>query len=641
MANGRDSQSQRSSDSTVSNGMTRRKWLALSGAGLAGLAGCNSEDTEPPSSTEAMSGDGSGSGDGGSTDPSDGASTISGSPRDGELTRFQQNIPSDFNWNFFITGYQAGVARQFYHEIRPHLDHTLENWEYDTENNVERWTFPENLTWWSGDAVTAEDEYTKWEIDRLQNPSDSDLAEVRLVDDYTLEFEYKDQQNPTIVERSNALGTPIAVPRWKFESWLQRYQDASSQDERDSITEELTQTEITTTTVLEEGLGNHPYELVEANAQEMVFELRDDHPWATEDQVQRVRTRTITESSSLIIQQDKIDMRGGFLPQDFQGPDHLKEIITRPTLQMSKVMFNHTNDHLGNRTVRRALAHLIDNNNIIQNQSPNATTVEKQTGMGDNWVREWCGDDFYEQLHTYPNEADPEGATQLLEEAGYSKQNGEWVDPDGEAVSFSVLGMNWGAFVDGARTVNAQLDQFGFNVEFQALEAASFRERAWGSMEHDLSFYYQNNWINHPVSYFRPHYPGGLRLAEPDSFRSDIEGWLDEGLEESQHTGIPLTPTIPSEPGAMEVSGDGEEVNLYESWDNIHKAQNRDETVSNLKKLLRYWNFDLPHFVSLQMRGAWWGDTRDFEMPQGNEDLKIYASNDVALRHGHIKYNYE
>lgn len=636
MAHGSGDHSDSNASTDQSPQISRRKWLLLSSAGLTGLAGCDSSDGGSGTDTDSPTDDES---DVTTTETT--TTQNSGTPRDPELTRFQQQIPTDINWNFFIPGYTAGLARKLYHEIRPNEMHTLENWEYDAKTNIETWTFPENLTWWNGNQVTAEDEYVKWEIDRLQSPENSDLDAVSLVDDYTLEFHYKDQQNPTIVERSNALGTPIAVPRWEFQSWLEQYEDATTQSERDSVTEKLQAHNVSTQTVVEKGLGNHPYEMTEANSQEMVFELREDHPWATEDQVKTMRMRTITEDSSLIIQQDEIDMRGGFLPQDFQGPDHLQQILTWPTLQMSKVMFNHTNEHLQKRPVRRALAHLIDNEFIIQNQSPNANPVQKQTGMGDAWTKEWFGEEFYDRLHAYPVKGDPDGATELLNEAGYSKQGGSWVDPNGKTVSFNVLGMNWGAFVDGARTVNAQLDQFGFDVEFQALEYGSFAERAWKGMEHDLTFYYQNNWINHPVSYFRPHYPGGLRLAQPEKFRTDIEGWLEEGRDRSPFSGIPLTPTIPSEVGALELSGSGEQINLYDAWDSIHAAQSQDETVTHLEDLVRYWNYDVPHLVSLQMRGSFWGDTRDFDFPADDQSLKMYASGDVAMRHGQIKYKYE
>lgn len=626
-----DSQTTRSERNAKARGLSRRKWLAVSGAGLAGLAGC-------------MGGDESnGSDDPDGSDGSDGSNGSDGSdtPVDAELTRFQGKIPTDFNWNYFITNFKHGVAAQLFHRIRPPEMTTLEEWDYDSENNVRRWTLPENLTWWNGDPVTAEDEYVKAEITRLQAPETSPFESIELEDDYTLAWHYKEPQNPTVVRQSNALGDPIAVPRWKFQSWLEQYQDATTQDERDSITEELQQETISTQTVIDEGLGNHPYEMTEVNEQEMVFELRTDHPWATEDQVKTVRTRTITEDSQIIINQDEIDLGGGLLAPNFSGPDHIENIIEMPSLQMSKVMFNHQNEHLQKRNVRRAITHLLDAGNIIQNQSPNAMPVSLQTGMGDEWVNEWLGEDFASNLHKYPTEADPDGATQLLEEEGYSKSGGTWQDPDGNAVEFSILSTNWGAFVDGARTTEAQLRQFGFETDFQALEHGSFTSRAWDNMEHDLTFYYQNNWANHPVSYYRPHYPGGLRMAQPDTFREDIEGWLEAGEERSPFNGLPLTPTIPSETGALEVSGSGEQINLFELWDGINKAQNEEQTVENLRKLARYWNYDMPHFVALQMRGGWWGDTKDFNMPVDNEELQVYGSNDVALRNGYIKYKYE
>ena len=634
-----------SADSDVSRPISRRQMLALSSAGLAALAGCGGNDsTETAGSgdetTLAMPGD---------TDtPSDGTDTetatqteVEGTPVDEVLDTYQKKLPTDFNWNYYVTNFPSGQARKLFHEIRPQGPYFLENWEYDTDNNVERWTFPQNITWWNGDPVTAEDEYVKTEISRLQAPESSDYESIDLVDDYTLEFTYKEAQNPTIVSRQNALGTPIAVHRDVYREWLEKYQDATTQDERDSITEELQNWTLESSRILDEGLGNHPYELTKVNSQEMLFELREDHPWTKPNQVKKVRIRTLAEAPNIIIKQDKIDLAGGTLPVDFTGPDHLKNIIEYRSLQGSKVMFNNDSKYFSDRKVRRALVHMLDASKIQRFQDPEAFKVTKNCGMGDTWGKEWLGEDFWNSLHEYPYSGDVETGEKLLKEAGYSKQGGSWVDPDGEKVTIDIVNNNWPVFTDGAKALNSQLQGLGFDVNLQVTEYGVWWDNAVVGREYDMMFYYHNNWINHPASYYRPHYPGGLMLAKPDNFRSDIEGWLDEGRERSPLTGVPLTPTVPGEPGALEVSGSGEQINLYETWDGIHKAQSREETVEHLRKLAKFWNYSVPHFHLYQWREGWWGDIKDFDMPVGNEEIALYASDNFALRNGYIKNKYE
>ena len=178
-------------DSAVSRPISRRQLLALSSAGLAALAGCGGDDaTDTDDSgdqtTLAMPG--------GTDTPDEGTDTetatrteVQGTPVDKVLDTYAQTLPTEYNWNPYVPNF-PGLAPDPYHEIRPQGPYFLEDWEYDTANNVERWTFPENITWWNGDQVTAEDQYVSSEISRLQAPESSDYESVDLVDDYTLEF---------------------------------------------------------------------------------------------------------------------------------------------------------------------------------------------------------------------------------------------------------------------------------------------------------------------------------------------------------------------------------------------------------------------------------------------------------------------
>lgn len=641
MGDGSDGRSQGNESANRATGLSRRKWLSLSAAGMAALAGCTGGGGGGGGGT--TSGGTTGSGDGttgaGGTSGSSGTSA-SGTPVEAEFTGFQGALPQDLNWNFYQPNFPGGVARNHWHKIRPQEMQYLEDWSYDTENQVEQMVFPdEGITWWNGDDLTAEAMYVQNEIGRLQNPSNSTVESNELVDDYTVEQTYKEQQNPTIVRREAALGTTITTKPSKYQQWVTRYQDATTQDKRNSITEELQNWKVSTQELIDEGLGNGPYEMVEANNQEMVFDLRTDHPWATEDQVQDYRIQTSGESSNLTIRQDEYDWGPGTPGDNY--PSNLNTVVKFNSLQGSKVLFNNSSKHMKNRKFRRALANLINGQSIAQNRGGGFTQVTKNCGMGDSWAKEWLGEDFWNNLHEYPYQSNTERATTLLNEAGYSKQGGSWVGPDGNTVSLDVMIGNWQGFKTGARTVNSQLDSFGFNTSFQSMPWAAYKKRSWEQMEHDVSFYYHNNWANHPVSYYRPNYPGGMRLALPANFRNDIEGWLEEGREQSPLTGLPLEPTIPSEVGALEVSGSGETINIFETWDAINAAQSREETVKQLRKLARYWNYDLPHFHVFMWNNSWWGDTGNFDLPVDNDDIKLYGSREHALFRGMIKYKYE
>ncbi|WP_153553002.1 ABC transporter substrate-binding protein [Halomicrobium sp. LC1Hm] len=605
--------------------VSRRRLLTVTASGAAALAGC-SGDGSTTTSTD-------GSGD--SSTPAPDAE-----PRDSELVRKVGRIPTDVNWNLFGPDLPWNLARGLYHVTRPTQLWVLDDWSYDTDEQIETWTFPDNLTWWNGDQVTAEHQYISDEISRLQNPEGSSMKRVWTEDDRTLKREYKKPQNPTILKESST-GTFLAAHPSLYQEWLEKYQDAADQSARDSVTQELEKFKVTSTEILDNGLGNGPYELTEVNNQAMVFEVRTDHPWYQDNQVETYRVRAIKEGGSIIKKQDKLDLGRGLLKSSFTGPDHLQNITESRSVQLRKVAFNHTNEHLQKRKVRQALAHLIDWNSIIANQQPQAAAVPKQTGMGKRMAKQWLGDELYGKMADYPITADPDGATKYLNEAGYSKQGGEWVDPDGKTVSFNMLSINWGAFTKGARTVNSQMNQFGFDMNFEGVSGGVYYKRARNQMDYDLTFFFHNNFLNHPISYFRSSQIGGLRLANLENYGTQLPKWLDEGKERSPFNGMPLTPEIPTEPGAKEISGDGEQINLWELYDETLSAESEAQTRENVRLLARYWNYDLPHLVILQPKAGFWGDTKDFDMPVDDETYEIYAGMHAALKRGAIKHKYK
>lgn len=600
--------------------LRRRNFLAAIGAGgIAGLAGCSNDD----------GGNGGYGGNGGNGGNGDGNKkefvyTFARSPTEVQFNIFRQSnfahSLQDQTHHYIAKGDSTGA-------VWPDLPDAL-----TVDGSTLVVEFPEDHTWWNGDDLTAEDYWTYLEIRRLQDPEASAIEENVLVDDYTIERTFKGEVTPSLMKAdltSQQFGK-LTTPRSIYGEYLESIQDATSQEERDAVTEDLQEMQIPIEQLSEEGLGNGPYRVVDWSDSETIMELYEDHPFADQTSIEQVRliSEVATENIRALVVNNELDMHPQGLigePDRADYPDNLQNWYELDWFRTQKITFNWKNEHLAKRPVRRAIANAVDLNPMV-NAAVQAGLVgeppEVQTGLRSSIHEKYLGEGWVDQLIEYPVSSDEEAAVELMEGAGYSRSGDTWQDESGNEVEFSFLTSDGQHQNSLGVVVSDQLESFGFNMDVTTVGQTDFYQTL-EQYDHDMWWvWHVAAALWHPTSYFSNDFYG-VEVGDPSSD------------QETGITGIPFELEIPSEVGAREI-GDGVTIEPAQLMEDLPLASSEEEIQEMTRTLVQWFNFDLPNLIWIEELSGSWGDVEDYSFPEHDDDstkLNMDRPGETALMH--------
>ena len=584
--------------------ISRRKFVgAGSAAGIGMLAGCSGDD-----STETDTGSQG-------TEGTEGTTTGDNSGGSGELkeprfdyargrpaTEIQLNpySPANYGQTFQIL-WEMGL-------VSTHADGQVRNLLVDSvemDGKEMTVTLPEGWTYWNGTEITARDLFIDMEISRYQAPEASQYASHEIVDDYTVRRTFKNQASPFLMHAS--LNRDKILPPSEYEQYYEKYKDATTQDERDSVTQELNSFTISTQKFMEDGLGNGLYKLDKFNSQYADGVLWEDHAWADKANIPKVRLYNRNAEAEAMLKQDQLDrmMRGIRDNERSQFPENLQNVGELNWFRTQKFTLNWKNKHLSNINVRRAIMSAMPINRMSDaayRSGYNAKPTQVQTGLRSSIHDEYLGSDFVDKLIQYPVKADLETAASYMEKAGYSKSGGSWTSPDGEKVSFDILTRtNQGSNLP-TQVFGDKLNEFGIGTEINAVGSDYYTRLQ--NYEFDMAWIWhvaQALW--HPVAYFSNNFYG-LRVGDPTK---------TEGTGE---TGIPLTYEIPSEVGSKSISGSGKEIQPAKISNDLPGAASKEQVKKMTRTMSWFWNYSLPGIVYIQENQSRAMDVGNFNWPK-------------------------
>lgn len=140
-------------------------------------------------------------------------------------------------------------------------------------------------------------------------------------------------------------------------------------------------------------------------------------------------------------------------------------ILRTPVYSAYSMMYNFgRHEEFLDKRVRQALAYAIDRaqaGKIALGKS--GPPDELMAGIDDAQVPTWMSPDDIAKLNHYPLDLDK--ATQLLEEAGWSKRGGKWYKPDGKPAAYTLIYTQQYADTTAIGQNSAsQLNDFGFKI---------------------------------------------------------------------------------------------------------------------------------------------------------------------------------
>lgn len=561
-------------------------------------------------------------------------------------------LPDEINFNTFAgQAFPYTVAHSVFDKYikvtygGAHENVLLDSWEYDPDTQTETWNFNEGFNWWNGDPVTAEDHYVIQKIIQYTDGENAEFEEVELVDDYTTELTRRDPIN-TSLRKNQVADTSLRCRRDIFRPFLERFEDATTDQEIDEIAADLVEFHLDIDQVIEEGHGTSPWKITHYSEQEILLEKHDQHPWSDDINVEAIRWNVCEDSTcDQMIVNDEIDFQTQALFPDTlreEAPDHLQTIANYGAMWMWTLKTNWTNkDALGDRGVRRAILSAIDIPNVVTNNDNVGLPVEDQIGMDPAFAEEWLGEETVDQMIQYPVEADYDRADAFLEQDGYTREDGTVYGPDDEPVKFRFISQTGSGRFITAQTVQRQLDDYGFDIDFVTMDRNQFVPMYYDEMdEWDLCIesHYGGSY-SHPLAYYNIDHMFGMNHVHYEGGHEQMREWIEDGVEYSPYNGKPLVPEFPEEVGALEIDGGSQELNLLESNEILTTSGDTELTEEVTKKLAQYWNYNLPDIDIVQRENGAWGDVDNFSWPPEDDSrLNSYRGPIYSMKKGDVDY---
>jgi peptide/nickel transport system substrate-binding protein len=281
-------------------------------------------------------------------------------------------------------------------------------------------TIKGDRTWTDGDPVTAEDLATQLRIEQyLGQTSGGVWDELTVTDDQTLSLDIG-ERNPELVA-STLLPKPIRFKRdSRFGDWLTQYEEASGEEERESVSEEIVQTKIEET----ESYGLWRIESI-SNSR-VLMKRYEDHPLSSEVNFDTVEIPSIPSNQKRwqSLSEDRIDaLLGSTAPTSIEEsfPDHAVR-LPYASGAGDAVVFNHGEAPFDDRRVCKAVAFLVNRWTNTHIAKDFVSTIEYPIGLANQEAEQYLGDSLEDFQRYGYKETRGDEATRLLEAAGYSRE---------------------------------------------------------------------------------------------------------------------------------------------------------------------------------------------------------------------------
>jgi len=369
--------------------------------------------------------------------------------------------------------YDGLVLHDFQMKIRPAL---AERWEVSGDGLT--WTFylRRNVKFHCGAPLTAQD--VKEHFDRWIDPKESvptrakmaSLQETRVVDEHTVAFRLK---NPTLVFLNN-----VSQTEWGYAS-IPHAKHVSQYGQDYGV-------------VPASVCGTGPFRLKEwIKDDRMELVRNDEYAWGSPAYdntgapwLDRVVFRTVPEDASRAA-----ELETGGIDLDIDvSPQHVGRLEGRgvkitsiPRLSSNHIGFNVEKELFKDVRVRRAVAHAVNREQIVQ------FVMKGQADVSYGFLHPLVpGATPKEQMRPFMYEASAEKAKRLLTEAGWTPGPSGVRQKNGQPLSASCY-----VFTEQheriVTPVQATLRDVGFDMQIKRLESAAFGT-ATRAGEHDMRF---------------------------------------------------------------------------------------------------------------------------------------------------------
>jgi peptide/nickel transport system substrate-binding protein len=599
-----------SRDDSIRSRINRRKFVRLGLASTAiGLAGCSgdSDSSSSPDSEDDASGGGetseaSDTGDSGGQPVRNTFYSVSGraTPTDAQYNPYNPTN-SAFNENN-----SPGVLMydwlMKYNPTTGEFERRIVD-ELSVDGKTVTMKLREDMSWSNGDALTAEDVLTQYELERYQElPTWDNLEDVTTTGEYELKLTLEQPANEGIL--LDQINMRIEVNRNEYADWLDRLEDASSDSAVESVLGEFLKWGYPEGYPNKMPVSNGPFELTNVSEDTWQLEYRDEYPIDVNFDKAEYTYMTSSEAKwGKMIAGDFDGVAHLPSPTDVaeQYPDYMEQ-VTVPAFVGLGLHFQHDHPVLGNRKFRQALAYLADRERIASQTLPRFKPRSAIAGLASSQISNWVNT---EQLIEYGMGSRPDSAAQALRDGGFSKSGGKWMAPDGGAVSLEILTPPWTGPKNHANIWKSVLSEFGVGVNIRQAGGGTVSSKVISGDFQIASWFAGGG--PHPYNSFQP--MGGSR---------------------TQNQNVPLTPDLPpnGQPDAA-----GQSFDVADAVSSMPTTRDSEEMTSTVNRVAWYYNYMIPQLGLTQGSTTSFLNGKDFTFPPTDDPgMKIPHPNYDLLR---------
>lgn len=485
--------------------------------------------------------------------------------------------PGESHYNPYNTGqFASGLAGLLWESLFQ-FNWKTEEWrprigtDLQVDGTVATLTLSSDYAWSDGDSVVAEDLITQLELeDHIGYPIWSYIENAEAVDETTVEFSLQEELNPSIFY--DIINRQLTVKRdGEFVDWVDEFDNADSDDEREEVQADFLEFRYAEESA--DPIANGPYKVNEEQEGQWVLERNEHFPIETNiGNYEKLSVGGDEDIWELMIS-DRIDGRVTQAVESNvaeQLPDTLHRVDI-PASEGLAPMFNFRHDVFGTREFRQAIAFLIDRETVEDNVNPRHQAAQYVSGLSDQMAENWLGSDFIDNtLTNYGLESKPDRAEEKMEEGGFEKEDGQWLDADGEPIEIQWMSPPWPGPIGVSETLQQILPDFGIEISSTTVEPAQ-----WTNRRTDGDFQFSMNAL-----------AGG---PHPYFFARDV-------LEATKASDAGHPTDEVELPPIGEPDGSTETVDLEELMSNIAANDPREQVEEHVLQYSWYFNQELPYF---------------------------------------------
>ncbi len=336
-------------------------------------------------------------------------------------------------------------------------------------------TIREGSMWHDGTPATSQDVWDSFAFERSWNATVWNfLEDIELPDERTVVFHWK---QPTPIARQLLAGVQIRAPHHIYGEWAQAFWDAGDDEEaKQAIWDEIAEFRP------ENPIGTGPFMIDTVTENVMILAKFPDHPMADQIAFDYVRIERWSSNEAVwnMLQAGEIDAaHPAMTPDIFEGIQAAQPGIEMATVSDLGAFAIYFNPEMFPLELRQALAHAINRSEMREVSYYYAIdSGPYATGLLPSNEEYWLGEDFMATLTPY--DYDPDLAASMLEDLGWTKEDSQWMDADGNPVSYTIgAPAAYSDWVLACENLAQQLTNFGIPSECQPRDNSVY----WGDQD--------------------------------------------------------------------------------------------------------------------------------------------------------------